>query len=126
MSQELHLEVDIIPGKIIREKNGMAMSSRNIRLSKTAKKEALILSKTLFKVKEKWEQGYSIPDITIFLKESLKHQNIEYAGLYDPETLRSLHNRKRAQNALVAIAGWFDGIRLIDNILLEKDHLTAV
>ncbi|MDH4261661.1 MAG: pantoate--beta-alanine ligase [Spirochaetia bacterium] len=120
MTNDLHLDVEIKAGQLIRENDGLAMSSRNSRLSSEEKNRALIISQTLFKVKNEFESGNNkVLHLKNILQNNLSHLEIDYASLYHSETLEELNEQDNASGALVAVAVYIGKVRLIDNILLN-------
>lgn len=119
MVQDLNIPVEIVPCPIVREENGLALSSRNKYLSEDDKIHALALSKILFNIKNCYKKG--ITDIQAlseiaysFLNE---HHSLEYLEF------RSENNLEEKQTAdestVVFIALKLNGVRLIDNISLR-------
>ncbi len=119
MVKELGLPVDIVGSPTIRDSNGLAMSSRNQRLSPQAKEEALILYKTLTFCKKEWQKGASVKDLKKLMQTKLQNQKIEYADIYSQDNLRPI-KKDHPDKMLLAVAAWFENVRLIDNLLLEK------
>jgi pantoate--beta-alanine ligase len=120
MNDDLHMSVEVTPGELIRENDGLAMSSRNVRLSPDERRTALVISQTLFKIKDEFDSGKNeVLYLKNILGENLKHLQIDYASLYRPETLEELADTGNPSNALVAVALFIGNVRLIDNILLS-------
>ncbi len=126
MVEDLSFPIKIIPVDTIREKDGLAMSSRNKNLTSQNRKKASILYQTLSEVKQSWKQSPSVLEAYTILKKNLCEYSIEYAGLYHPITLEEIVCPTSTGNKevllpnkiLVAIAANFGDVRLIDNILL--------
>lgn len=116
--KDLNFPIEIVSCPIVREKSGLALSSRNKYLSEEGKKDALVLSKILMNIKNCYDKG--ITDINA-LKETAfsflteKH-DMEYLEFVDKETLED--KTKADNNTLVLIACRVEGVRLIDNIIL--------
>ncbi|PHS35848.1 MAG: pantoate--beta-alanine ligase [Alkaliphilus sp.] len=121
MVEDLNLSTEIIPCPIIREKDGLAMSSRNVNLTKNERQIALVLSKSLFEAKDKVKAGerdldkivsnikaniHNEPEITIDYVEAVNMLNLERIKLLEGKVL-------------IAIAVKIAKVRLIDNIILE-------
>ncbi len=121
MVKDLHMNLEIITCPIIREADGLAMSSRNVYLNSEERKAALVLSQSLFDAQKLVESGErskeklykSIHDH--ISSESLA--NIEYIEIVDADTLENIN--KIEKRMLVALAVRFGNTRLIDNIILE-------
>ena len=119
MIQELFFPIDMIIVPTVREETGLAMSSRNTRLSEQGKKEAIVIYKTLSKVKEMALRGDSISLIYNFIETSFIYFKVDYASLYNPNTLEPISiNTTVCTQALCAVALWVEGVRLIDNELI--------
>lgn len=115
------LPVHIIGCPIYREKSGLAMSSRNERLSDTARNKAAILFEILQQAKTTFNQK-SIADTIAFVKtEFEKHPEfeLEYFEIADEATLLSVDNKVPNQKYRGFIAVFIEKIRLIDNISLN-------
>jgi len=121
MVRDLNMNLEIVAGPIVREKDGLAMSSRNTYLSAEERKDALSLNESLNMVREKALKGET--DASKLIKEmsekiqSKKNTRIDYIQIVHPITLKDLD---RIQNkALIALAVFVGKTRLIDNIILD-------
>ncbi len=118
MTQKQQLPVEVKGCNIHRAKNGLAMSSRNSRLTKAHLKAAPFIFKTLQKVKMKFET--EAPNTIIewvekeFEKQSLL--TLEYFTIADEKTLKNIKNKDEKTQYRAFIAVFADEIRLIDNI----------
>ena len=124
MARELLPDIKVIGCETIRDATGLALSSRNERLSAKGKEEALIIYHTLQECQNEWKKNrdVSVKDLRKIIDNKLKkptEQNIEYSDLYDPDTLEILKDELKPKKVLIAIAAWFRGIRLIDNTILD-------
>lgn len=120
MTKQLQLPVEIIGCPIIREKDGLAMSSRNVRLTAEERRVAPLISQTLFKVKE-MRSGHSIPELKAFAEKQIKSQplmQLEYFEISDAETLKPITEYSEAKSAVACIALKLGNVRLIDNVIL--------
>jgi pantoate--beta-alanine ligase len=101
-----------------REASGLAMSSRNARLKDTDIADALILSKSLFFIKNNFEKLNNEELISQAKSMYANNDNIklEYLAIVDRDSLESLTTEKN--NAVVLVVAWVGGVRLIDNMLL--------
>lgn len=121
MTKDLNMDVKIVPGKLIREKDGLAMSSRNTYLSPEERKSSLSLSRALFTVKRKVEEGERDARKLISLARRIikreRYTKIDYIEVVHPETLQPL--KKIEKEAIMALAVFVGKARLIDNIKLE-------
>lgn len=121
MVRDLNFDVDIIACELIREEDGLAMSSRNVYLNKEERSQALILSKSLLGVKELFLNGEKNSSKLIeYLVSQLNTKDlaeIDYIEILDAKNLKEIDFIDR--KALVALAVRFGNTRLIDNIYLE-------
>lgn len=118
---DLDFDIKIIAGDIIREKDGLAMSSRNAYLSNSQKTSALSLSKSLNIARELIANGGKKPavirhQIETFIR-SFPETNIEYVTFCDPKTLEDIDQIKN--QVLLALAVKVGKTRLIDNALIN-------
>ena len=121
MVRDLNFDVNIITCELIRESDGLALSSRNVYLSEEERDQALILSKSLFKAKELFLSGErNSKNLKDFIISKIKTKNladIDYVEIVHPKTLECID--KIEEKALIALAVRFGKTRLIDNIYLE-------
>jgi pantoate--beta-alanine ligase len=120
MVKQLEMPVEIIACPILREPNGLAMSSRNERLTKEERQMAAIISKTLSGIKEHYH-SHSIKQLKAFAGEQLKtvpQIQTEYIEIADAETLRPLEH-KQNKPSVVCIAVKLGAVRLIDNVIID-------
>jgi pantoate--beta-alanine ligase len=121
MVRDLNFDMEIVLGPIIREKNGLAMSSRNIYLSPENRKSALALNESLRMAEKMVREGERSTEILIASIrkhiESRPGTKIDYVSLVHPETLQPLD---RIENhAVIALAVFVGKTRLIDNAIIE-------
>lgn len=118
MCKDLNIDTEIISCPIIREDNGLALSSRNSYLSSTDKEKALILSETLKKMVELYSSGISSKKevVSIVMQDINPDIKLEYLDVYNMDTLEPAETI--ISNSLVAIAAYVGGVRLIDNIII--------
>ena len=120
MVEDLNLTVKIRPMPLIREKDGLALSSRNVYLNSQERKAALVLyhslelAERLIKTGER--QAAKIRQQMIDLISAEPLARIDYAEIVDFETLEPLETVER--EALIALAVYFGKTRLIDNLRL--------
>ncbi len=117
MVRDLNFDVQIVGCPIVREADGLAMSSRNTYLSQEERKAALILHKSLMLGKEMAEQGEreatKIKAAIIRKIETEPLARVDYVEIVDPDTLEELE--RVAGEALMAMAVYIGKTRLIDN-----------
>lgn len=121
MVRDLNFDVNIISCELIREEDGLAMSSRNIYLSEEQRKQALVLSKSLLEVKEMFLNGERNSEkIRRFIIDNINKKDlasIDYVEILDAKTLEEI--KEIDKKTLIALAVKFGNTRLIDNIYLE-------
>jgi pantoate--beta-alanine ligase len=120
MVSSLKLRVSIVSCPTLREIDGLAMSSRNLRLSQSERQEALVLYKALSFVKEHWKNRPSM-EVLEQAKQLIAASTLrlDYLLLVDPDSLLPIANN--AQSAVVCVAAYCGEVRLIDNMLLLAD-----
>ncbi len=119
--RDLNFPVDIVSGSTIREADGLAMSSRNKRLSPAERAEAVCLFQGLEKAKERFAAGERDAEVLkAAIREIIEKTSglIDYIEIVDDETLQPVKGVERP--ALIALAVKFSGARLIDNAVLGK------
>jgi len=114
------VEIHICP--IVREKDGLAMSSRNAYLNEEERKAAPVLHRAVLKAKDeiikgKKNAGEIRKEITEII-EGEKLARIDYIAIVDPENLQEVDNIE--EEVLIAVAVWIGKTRLIDNIIARK------
>lgn len=118
MVQDLNMNLEIIPCPIVREEDGLALSSRNQYLSTEERKQALSISKALREIEKIYNQG--ITDTQIMMDTAFaiidKNAEIEYIEFRDFETFEK--KEKISKKTLIALAVKVGKTRLIDNIIL--------
>lgn len=121
MAQLKKLPYTIIGCPIEREPNGLAMSSRNERLSKTTRKEAGFIHETLQAAKSKFgtESANNIKDWVKSEFEKNPMFNLEYFEIADEDTLTPMLKMQDHQKYRAFVAVYADNVRLIDNLRLN-------
>lgn len=120
MSQDLNLNIDLIACPIIREADGLAMSSRNIRLSASERNKSLAIFKSLEFIRTNFHQlpMDELLDSAKLLFEKDDHVSLEYLKICDTLTLEEIRSEKK-QKAIALIACMVGETRLIDNMILS-------
>ncbi len=122
MVMDLNIPVNIIAHPIVREPDGLALSSRNTYLNMKERESALSLFQALQIAEKMVASGnISVPEIIRAVKkhiQSFSNTKIDYVFLGHPESLRPC--REIVGEALLALAVWVGKTRLIDNTLLKQ------
>lgn len=118
MVHDLNFDVEIVAGETVREADGLAMSSRNARLSAMERERARAVPRGIERVRRAADAGETLPSRLVeeFIEEVERAGGrVEYAELRDPETLEEV--RELEGRALLAVAVWMGDVRLIDNAI---------
>jgi pantoate--beta-alanine ligase len=116
-----NLPVEIVGCTIVREKSGLAMSSRNKRLSTTEFEAAELINKTLIDVKQKFNT-LSISKLNELVQERFlknEHLKLEYFEVANVKTLKTAKHKFKKNDYRAFIAVFVGKVRLIDNIALN-------
>ena len=120
MVRDLKFPVEIVACPIVREADGLAMSSRNAYLDPQERKQALVLHRSLMRVRKLFEAGERSAEklIAVGREEIAGEESVrlDYFEMVNPESLDSVE--KVGGGVLVAVAAFVGATRLIDNILL--------
>lgn len=121
MTKDLDLGLEVVRCPLIREPDGLALSSRNVNLDSAAREHAVNLSRSLFLAKDLWEQGWvssrEIRDQAISLYGP--EVELDYFEVVDRADLQPLDQIDPTRGAMICLAATVGGVRLIDNISLE-------
>jgi len=120
MAIQFRIPIDIIGCPIIREPDGLAMSSRNLQLTIGEREIAPLIYKTLSKVREK-SGSIPVKELQNWAIKKINDNpafNVEYFEIVDKTTLLPLENWKNKQNGIALTAVYLGDIRLIDNLEL--------
>lgn len=122
MVRDLNFPVEVVVSPIVREPDGLAMSSRNAYLDAGQRKSALVLSRALSRVKAAFDKGEQtsakLIDVGIRVLKSKPGAQLDYLEIVNPETLEPVEFVRGS--ALVAVAAFVGTTRLIDNVVLQK------
>jgi pantoate--beta-alanine ligase len=123
MVRDLNLPVEIVVCPIVRESDGLAMSSRNAYLDPEQRKRALVLHRSLARVQQLADAGeHEAAKLVAAGREEFAREasvRLDYFELVDPDSLDPVDDI--SGGALAAVAAFVGNTRLIDNILLEKN-----
>jgi pantoate--beta-alanine ligase len=122
MVRDLNFPVEIRVGPIVREADGLAMSSRNVYLDPEQRKDALVLHRSLVQVEKLAQAGErDAAKLAAAGKKEFANLNsvrLDYFEIVSPETLDPVEDV--SNGALVAVAAFVGATRLIDNFLLPQ------
>ena len=123
MVKDLNFDIDIVPCPIVREADGLAMSSRNSYLSESERKAAPVLSRSLQSAKKLLKNGErdarNIREAIIAQIQTEPLAHIDYVEIVDAEMLKPVSCI--ASPILVAVAVYFGKTRLIDNFIFSEE-----
>jgi pantoate--beta-alanine ligase len=120
MMQSFHPNIKTFTGETLRENDGLAMSSRNTRLSNNARKHATAIYQALQYIKKNIEKN-SFEYLTHHAKQIILNNGfdkVDYIEICDAETLLPADTFNTDKKLIVLAAAFIDDVRLIDNILL--------
>ena len=121
MVEDLNMDIKIKLAPIMRETDGLAMSSRNVRLKSEDRKNAVILSKSLFDIQKALLQGDPLVELLDKARENINMTpgaELEYLEARSYPGLQIVDDYRKG--CLIAVAVYFGEVRLIDNILIEN------
>jgi pantoate--beta-alanine ligase len=118
MVRDLRFPIEIVEAPIIREPDGLALSSRNVLLSKENRYEALAISRGLFQASEQVDAGERRADrLERTVERSMRGLDIDYVKLASQETMKPIEALDRP--AVLAVAAHVGTVRLIDNVAFD-------
>ncbi len=122
MINELKIKTELVVCPIVREPHGLAMSSRNERLSKETRKKAKVIFNTLSEIKANLNDK-SPEEWMEWSMKKLKRKpfNPEYVSIVDGHTLLPVKSFRKHKYVVVCAAVWADDVRLIDNVILKNN-----
>lgn len=121
MVEKNHMNIDVVGCPIFREANGLAMSSRNERLSAQAKDKAALIYKTLKAAKTVFSEK-DVKDSVNFVVDSFENEadfTLEYFIIADEASLKTATEKETDKKYRAFIVVHIEGVRLIDNITLN-------
>ena len=122
MVHDLGLDVEVMTCPIVRDKDGLALSSRNAYLSESERTRAQTIYSALQQAEENWCRGLAIDKIELKVRDMLSAREIriDYADIVHAESLKKISEVSRNTPAIFLIACHVGSTRLIDNILLPS------
>ncbi|GED66708.1 pantothenate synthetase [Brevibacillus reuszeri] len=122
MVADLSMPIEIVPCPIVREADGLAMSSRNVYLSQEERTQALVLSESLQQAKKWLEEGMALGEIKDSVIQKISERplaSIDYVEVLRFPDLEPVTQEKTGQSIMIALAVYFGKTRLIDNLITE-------
>ena len=120
MLEQRKLPVTLVPCPIVREKSGLAMSSRNERLSSEGRKQAAFIYSVLQEAQKLFTTA-SVAEVEAFVKEQFSQKegfDLEYFTITKADTLEEITEKDPSESYRAFITVYVEGVRLIDNIAL--------
>lgn len=111
--------IDIVACPIVREPDGLALSSRNVRLDAAARATAPAIHRVLVESLEHRRAGASVQEVTdtvVAKLNALDGAEVEYYSIVNPDTMQPVTDWNQAQHPVGCITVYVGGVRLIDNI----------
>jgi pantoate--beta-alanine ligase len=121
MVRQLGLDIQIVPMPIVREESGLALSSRNERLTPGQREVAAAISKTLFESR-KWMCNCPVTEVMKNVSDMLNGYDelkVEYYEVVDGDTLQPVSDWKDSDYIVGCIAVFCGEVRLIDNVVYK-------
>ena len=129
MTEELNFNINLHSVATLRETDGLALSSRNLRLTPEERKKANIFYRALLEAKDALNEGTSLTQVKIRMREMVESHagvSLEYFELADSKNLNLLENVEQSRQPIMCIAGYIGEIRLIDNMFLHKQFNSSL
>ena len=119
---KFNIELPFIP--TLREPDGLAMSSRNLRLNPEERIKALVFFRSLQLAREELQKGILLKEVknkVNLMFESIAGVRLEYFAVANPENLTVLDSVNNSANCIMLIAGFVGEVRLIDNMFVDEN-----
>lgn len=118
MVNDLRFPIEIMEAPIVREPDGLALSSRNVRLDRAQRERALALSRGLFQAAEQVDAGErSAERLEATVARGTRGLDLDYVELASQETMQPIESLDRP--AVLAVAATVGEVRLIDNVAFD-------
>ena len=124
LTEELNFNVALHSVATLREPDGLALSSRNLRLNNEERLIASIFYRILVRAKELLRNGVSLHEVKKVLNAMIEEwpgATLEYFELADSQNLNLLTSVEESRRPIICIAGYVGEVRLIDNMFLHED-----
>lgn len=122
MVRQMNYKLEIVGCPIVREEDGMALSSRNKRLSAEERKNALKISQTIFKSRT-FAASHTVDETQKMVEDAIENApglRLEYFEIVDGNTLQKINNWEDTSYAVGCITVFCGEVRLIDNIKYKE------
>lgn len=118
MVRDLRFPIEIVEAPVVREPDGLALSSRNVRLGREGRESALVISRGLFQAAEQVDAGERRSErLEATVERAMKGLAIDYVKLASQETMKPIEVLDRP--AVLAVAAHVGHVRLIDNVAFD-------
>lgn len=118
MTSDLRFPIEIVEAPVVREPDGLALSSRNVRLSRHDREQALAISRGLFQAAEQVDGGERRGErLEATVRRSMRHLDVDYVTLASVETMHPIPDLD--EPAVLAVAARVGDVRLIDNVTFD-------
>ncbi len=118
MVNDLRFPIEILAGPVVREPDGLALSSRNVRLGRDDRERSLAISRGLFQAAEQVDAGErSAERLEATVQRSISGLEVDYVKLASQTTMKPIDELDR--DAVLAVAADVGDVRLIDNIAFD-------
>ena len=124
LTEELKFNVALHGVPTSREPDGLAMSSRNLRLNETQRQQSSVFYRALLAAREAFKKGRETESVKKLVQEIVEQQpgvTFEYFELADSKNLNLLENVKASDQPIMCIAGFVGEVRLIDNMFVVQE-----
>jgi pantoate--beta-alanine ligase len=121
--RELKFNLKLKSVQTEREPDGLAMSSRNMRLTNTQRKKAVVLYQAITQACELLRRGSTIEEVKVNVKQIVENDpeiKLEYVEVADSENLKLLNSVEESTKPILCIAAFVGEVRLIDNMFLSQ------
>jgi len=120
MVRDLRFPVEIVEAPVVREPDGLALSSRNVRLSAPDREASLAISRGLFQAAEQVDAGERRGErLEATAQRSMRGLEVDYVKLASQKTMKPIETLDRP--AVLAVAAHVGAVRLIDNVAFDID-----
>jgi pantoate--beta-alanine ligase len=121
MVRDLQMDIEIVRGALVRDSDGLALSSRNVRLSREGRRNSLAISRGLFAAQAAFTKGErsasKLEELVAASVRDVPGATIDYISAVNEETLERVEAVVGPSRILVVVK--IDGVRLLDNIGLH-------